>query len=465
MQPAHKRSTNRSRRQFLGRAAGLAAGALGWAQFVPARALGRGTTPPSERIGVALIGCGGRGIGEAQSSLAQSDKCQILAVCDPWDSKTARARETFQRLAAERLGKQNVKGCDCYRDFRDVLARPDIDAVYIATSDHWHVPITIAAARAGKDMHTEKPLGISIEHDLAARQAVRRYDRVFQYGTERRSTPTARHAIELVLNGRIGKVQALYVNSPGSIQGGSPTPVLPVPQEFDYDLWLGPAPEAPYCRDRCLTPDGIYHLYDYAIGFIAGWAAHPLDMLQWWADQLGLGIPVTYEGRGRLPESGLYDTVLEWDMLCRYENGLTLRFMDNQTSGRSDIPGMRGPNAATFVGTEGWISVSYDQIQASQPSLLRSVVSPNEIRLPRSSEAGTPYVEAHHLSWLDCVRTRQDPVSNIDSAVRSDLISHLCDIAVRRGRPIRWDQVRETIVDDEMARRMMSRPMRGPWQL
>jgi hypothetical protein len=245
-------SPKHSRRQFLGQAAALAAGGFLLPQFVPSAALGRGGTPPSERVNLALIGCGDRGTFEA-SCAARSESCQFIAACDPWDHKTEKAQQLFQKIAAERRGKGTFHGCDRYRDFRDVLARPDVDGVYIATGDYWHVPITIAAARAGKDMHTEKPLGLSIEQDLAARRAVRQYGRVFQYGAEHRSTASARHAIELVLNGRIGKVQAIYVFCPTGGEGGAATPVLPVPKDLDYDLWLGPAPQAPFCHDRCLV--------------------------------------------------------------------------------------------------------------------------------------------------------------------------------------------------------------------
>jgi hypothetical protein len=271
--------------------------------------------------------------------------------------------------------------------------------------------------------------------------------------------------VELVLNGRIGKVQAVYVVSPGSIQGGSATPVLPVPQDLDYELWLGPAPEAPFCHDRCLTNQGIFHIYDYAIGFIAGWAAHPLDMVQWWADHAGMGIPTRYEGTGVLPERGLYNCVLKWDMGCRYENGLTMRFMDNLTSADTSIPGIRGPNAATFVGSEGWVSIGYGELETQPASLVDSVIGPDEIHLPCGDYAGTAYVQAHHLSWVDCIRSRRDPVGNVESAMRSDLVSHLCDLSIRLGRALRWDPVRETIVDDPAACKMMSRPMRTPWQL
>jgi hypothetical protein len=380
-----------------------------------------------------------------------------------------RAKELFEKIYADRKPSGVFKGIRAYNDFRDLLAQPDVDAVYIATADHWHVPITIAAAKAGKDVHTEKPLGVSIQQDLAARKAVRRHKRIFQYGTERRSTPEARHAVELVLNGRIGKVQKIYVVSPGSETGGSATPVLPVPKGFDYNLWLGPAPYAPFCHDRCLVSgqrNGIFHIHDYAIGFIAGWAAHPLDQVQWWADHAGLTVPVRYEGTGKFPTEGLFNCAYAWDLRCTYEDGLILHFMDNQTyrnfpDGPHPSLGRRGVNdvhnAAIFVGTEGWVAIAYEKVVTHPASLLDSVIGPNEKHLPRS--------DSHQLGWIEAIKAHKDPVSPIESAVRSDLVSQLSDICIRTGRQIRWDPVKETIVGDHAARKMMSRPMRKPWGL
>ncbi len=455
-----RRPRAQTRREFLS-----AAACAFLPNLIPPGALGFGGTPPSGRVNVGLIACGGRAMAEARC-LVSCEQCQIVAVCDPWESKRLRAKQVFEQHYAGRKRSGAYKGCDAYSDFRDVLAREDVDAVYIATPDHWHVPITIAAARAGKDMHTEKPLGVSIEQDLAARDAVRRFGRVFQYGAERRSTTAARRAVELVLNGRIGKVQAVYVVSPASVQGGSGAPTLPVPAELDYDLWLGPAPYAPFSRDRCMAAggaNGIFHIYDYAIGFIAGWAAHPLDQVQWWADQMGLGIPVTYEGTGALPDNGLFNCLIQWDVHCRYANGLPLRFMDAATARQQDFPGMRDHNAATFVGTDGWVSISYSGVQMHPESLASTVIGPNEIHLQNGNRTGGEYVEPHHANWINSILSRRDPVGNIESAVRSDLISHLSDLCVRVGRPIRWDPVKETIVGDDTARRMMSRAMRAPW--
>ncbi|MCX7886114.1 MAG: Gfo/Idh/MocA family oxidoreductase [Verrucomicrobiae bacterium] len=446
-----------SRRQFI-RTAAMFAGPT-----ILSSGVLRGASAPTNRVNVGLIGCGGRGLYESSCYL-RSPSARIVAVCDPWESKRLRAKQIFEQGYAEERRSGTYKGCEAYADFREVLARPDVDAVYIATPDHWHVPITIAAARAGKDVHCEKPLGVCIQWDLAARDAIRRYGCVFQYGAERRSTASARHAVELVLNGYIGEVKEIYVVGPGSLKGPLHDPPLPVPPELDYELWLGPAAWAPFSRARCMVNSGIFHIYDYTIGFIAGWAAHPLDQVQWWADQLGMGIPVTYEGTGRLPEDGLFDCLIQWNVHCKYASGLTIHFMDNQTAQTQDIPGIRDSNAATFVGTHGWVCISYTEIRTEPTSLRNVVIGPNQRRLPGPSPTGG-YGEAHHMNWIECVRSRRDPDGNIESAVRSDLISHLSDIAVRTGRKIRWDPVRETIVGDEQAIRMMNRPMREPWTL
>ncbi len=290
-----------SRRRFLECAAASFAAPL----IVPARALGRGATAPSERVTVGIIGSGGRGVFETQQ-YPWFDNAEIVAVCDAQESRRATAKEKLEKLYGARASTGTYRGIAMYPDFRELLARRDIDAVYIATPDHWHVPITIAAMKAGKHCHTEKPLGVSIEQDLATLKAVRKYKKVFQYGAERRATADARKAVELVVNGRIGKVQKIFVVGPPSESGGSATPVIPAPKGFDYDMWLGPAPEKPFCADRCLQGsrgrNGIFFIYDYTLGFLANWSAHPLDQVQWWAEHTSRKtIPVKYVGSGKIP--------------------------------------------------------------------------------------------------------------------------------------------------------------------
>jgi predicted dehydrogenase len=208
-----KTPNRETRRSFLGSTAGAVAASLAVPQIIPARALGRGgKTAASERVTVGIIGVGGRGVYEGRTYVP-FDNCEVVAVCDVQEKRRNQARQIFEKLYAERKPGY-TGGIKVYNDFRELLGRKDIDAVYIATPDHWHVPITVAALKAGKDCHTENPPGVTAEHDLAALAAVRKYRRIFQYGAERRSTAESRHAVELVLNGRIGKVQKIYVVSP-----------------------------------------------------------------------------------------------------------------------------------------------------------------------------------------------------------------------------------------------------------
>ena len=403
-----------TRRGFLARAAAAAAPLV-----VPSSILGgESKAPPSDRVGVGHIGLGGRGGG--LRGIGGCRHAQSVAFCDAY---------TLRR---------GPKG---YADFRELLAREDVDAVVIATPDHWHVPVAIAAAKAGKDLYVEKPLGVCVAEDLLCREAVKRYGRVFQYGTQQRSSGHCRFGCELVRNGRIGRVQAIEVVAPNGGRGGSLKPA-PVPDDLHYEMWIGPAPMVPYTPDRCRTP-GTYWIFDYSIGFLGGWGAHPLDILVWGYDPRQAGI-AEVEGTGVIPRDGLYDTVIDWDVRIQYANGLKLHFTP-------------GGDYTKFIGTEGWVGISRGGIQAEPASLLKSTIGPDEIHLIHSGN--------HGQNFIDAVRSRQQPVSNIDDAVQSDLISLLSDIAVRAGRRIRWDPVKETILGDEGACRMMARAYRPPWSL
>jgi hypothetical protein len=436
-----------TRRSFLKRSA-VGTAVLGFPTIVPSSVFGQdGKAPPSERVGVALIGCGNRS--SYGGAYARHAKSQVVAVCDPIHTR---------RLAR----KQEHGNCPDYGDFREVLAAKNVDAVHIATPDHWHVPIAMMAAKAGKDMYTEKPLGICVAQDLAARPIVDVHKRIFQYGAQQRSIAHVRMGIELVLNGLIGDVQQIYVWAPHGEAGGSPTPVIPVPEGFDYNMWLGPAPEAPFCHDRCLQQgqrNGIFHIYDYAIGFIAGWGAHPMDMMQWWADNAGLEtVPVKYEGKGTIPTSGLFNTLTHWDVTCTFANGLPVRFMDDTTANAlapKPCPGLFGGHGTLFVGKDGWVNVNREGWKASSEDLLRKGKDPGPKRLPVSRD--------QIGNFVDCVLSREQPVDHLHSAIRSDVICHLSDICIREGKSIAWDPVKETIVGNPEAAKRLQRPMRAPW--
>jgi hypothetical protein len=215
-----------------------------------------------------------------------------------------------------------------------------------------------------------------------------------------------------------------------------------VPPDLDYEMWIGPAPMAPYTRDRCKTP-GTYWIYDYSIGFLGGWGAHPLDILVWGYDLHKAG-PCEIEGTGVIPTEGLYDSVINWDMRFTFANGLKFRFTP-------------GGDHTRFIGTEGWVGISRGGIRAEPKSLLDVKLRPDDVHLVESRN--------HGQNFIDAVRTRQAPVSHIDDAVRSDLVSLLSDIAVRVGRTIRWDWEKEALLDDPGAERMLMRSYRAPWRL
>jgi len=432
---AHKASV--SRRDFLkGAAAAVAAPCV-----LTSTALGAGARPAaSERIVMGAIGVGGRGTANMNTFLG-SPEVQMVAVCDVFEDRRRRAKDAVDK----RYGNAD---CAAYKDFRDLVTRPDIDAVCISTPDHWHVLQALESVRAGKDVYCEKPLGLSIEQVKALRAAVRRYGRVFQFGTQERSSGSTRQAAEIVLNGWVGKVHTIKVGT--RFGRSSPNyPPMPVPDGLDYDLWLGPAPWAPYTANR-VSNSHWQHISDYTLGWISGCGIHTIDMANWGngTDRTG---PVEVEGTGEFPRDGLCDCALAWNVDLRFANGVTMNFTD----------GNQNPLGVRFEGPDGWVFVKEQHlggtVDAEPKSLLRRPAGPDEIRLPVSNN--------HHQNFLDCVKLRKDPVAPIEVAVRSDTLCHLSDIAMRLCRKLAWDPVKEDFVGDAEASRMLSRPMREPWRI
>ena len=429
------------RRAFL-RGALAAAGGAGLGPYVIASAaLGaEGRPPASERITMGFIGTGGRGGALLSNFLGLSD-AQIVAVCDVKKP----VREGAKQAVDGQYGKPD---CAAYVDFRDLCARRDIDAVTVASTDHWHVLLALAAVRAGKDVYCEKPLGLSIEQGKVLRDAVHRYGRVFQFGTQERSSWSTRLACEMVLNGWVGKIHTIRVGSRYSVASDN-YPPAPVPDGLDYDLWLGPAPEAPYTPER-VSNSHWFHIRDYALGFIAGCGIHTVDMAQW-GHGTSLTGPVEVEGTGVFPRDGLCNCAVAWDVNLKFADGITMNFTD----------GEKNPLGVRWEGADGWVFVKERHLggtfDAWPAELLRRKVEPDEIRLPTSNH--------HQANFLECVRTRGETVAPIDVAVRSDALCHLSDIAMRVGRRLTWDPAREVFVGDDQANRLLARPMRSPWRL
>jgi len=406
---------------------GFVKGAVAAPYVITSAALGTQDTPPaSERVALGHIGVGNRGR-TLMRGFMRCEGAQCVAVSDAYKSRR-------DACAAMIKGK-------AYADFRELLAREDIDAVVVATQDHWHVPIAVAAAKAGKDAYVEKPLGISVEQDLLCGKLFEERKRIFQYGTQQRSSAHCRFGCELVLSGRIGKVHTLEVIAPNGSAGGS-TEEIPIPPDLDYEAWIGPAPMAPYTADRC-DPPGTYWIYDYSIGYLGGWGAHPLDIMVW-GSNADLAGPMEFEGTGEIPKEGLYDTVFNWDVKVKMSDGVKMTFLP-------------GGDSTKFIGPDGWVRIRREGIDAEPKSLLESKIGPDEVHLIESPR--------QDQNFVDSVKSRQPAVSPVDHAVRSDIISHMSDIAVRTGRKITWDPGKNEIVDDAEATRMLSRPMRAPWTL
>jgi predicted dehydrogenase len=351
------------------------------------------------------------------------------------------ALEKVRKRYADRDGRDSYEGVTAHNDFRDVLANPAVDAVFIVTPDHWHADIACAAARAGKDLYCEKPVSHTVRQGRAMADAVLRYGRVFQTGSWQRSQRDFRFACELVRNGRIGRLKSVLCGLPGSGAIG-PQPVQPVPDGFDYEMWLGPAPRAPYTAKRCHF-DWRWQ-YAYGGGQLADWGPHHLDIAQWalGTDRSG---PVAVEGTATFPEAGLWDAPTDFRVEFEYASGLKVTATDG------------AENGIRFEGDAGWVFVSRERIDAHPASLLKERIGPTEIRLPRT--------KGHTDDFYDCVRTRRETIAPIEVAHRTATMSHLGNIAIRLGRRVRWDPATETIIGDPQASAMLDHPLRAPWHL
>ncbi len=429
------------RRQFL-KAAALSAGAAAFPTIVPATALGKnGAVAANDRIVMGFIGLGGMGTGNLNGFLGKSD-AHVVAVCDVDTDHRNEAKEMIDR----KYGNQD---CETYNDFRELLDRDDLDAICNATPDHWHAIVSTRAARKGLDIYQEKPLGYTIAEGRAILDAVEKYGIVFQTGSQQRSSSNFRFACELVRNGRIGQVDMVKVGLPSksSIRDVGVEFTKP-PEGFDYDMWLGPAPKVPYSPGRCHW--NFRWISDYSGGQLTDWAGHHIDIAQWGMDS-EMTAPIEIEGTGVFPSGDtiLYDTMESYEFDCKYKKGFTIKVMDRDRHPR----GM----GVIFEGTEGWVYVTRGEIDAHPKSLLRSTIGPNEVHLYESND--------HRQNFLDCVRTRQEPIAPARVSHRSIMVAHLGLTAIKMGQKLYWDPEKEQYVNNPEANRYLSRAMRSPWKL
>jgi len=394
---------------------------------------------PSNRITLGFIGTGDHGRSVNLASMLQLPDAQIVALCDV-DRKHL---ELGADMVAKSTGKPLPESV-LYRDWRDVIVRPDIDAVVISTPDHWHTLIAMAALRAGKDVLCEKPT-VTIHEGQLLSAAVRRYGRIYQASTEDRALPMYHRMAELVRNGAIGRLHAIRIQLPAGDVGRRTIPIRedPVPPELDYDMWLGPAPLAPYQPERV-----HYHfrwIQDYSGGMLTDWGCHQGDTAQWANDTEHTG-PVSVEGTGVFGQ-GLYDTALDFDLHYTYRNGVKLRIENTGT-------GLR------FEGDKGWVGNTAWRrpVEASSPEILDTIVPPDGIHL--YTEPGR-----EHRNFLDCVRSRRDPYFPIEKLHRLSSLLHCGNICLKLGRKLQWNPDAEEFVDDPAANRLRARAMRAPWHL
>jgi len=435
---------NLSRRSFLKRSLLAGSGLPLW--FLERERTLAAPTPqpasPNDRPGIALVGCGGMGRGDAQNASRFGD---IVAVCDVDQSHLEAAAQQFARD-----GKAPVQ----IRDFREVMERPDVDIVIQATPDHWHTLINLAAVQNRKDVYAEKPLTLTIDEGQRLVKAVRQHRAILQTGSQQRSDRRFRLACELVRNGRIGTLQQVTVFLPAGLRGG-PFPTSPVPAGLDWGTWLGQAPQVEYVKERCHTT--FRYWFDYSGGTMTDWGAHHNDIARW---AIGLDGPSQIEGTVLAqPVPGGYTAFSEYEVLFTYANGVRHHVRtttdDNIFGGVERKEGQR--HGIRFEGSEGWIWVTRGDLAASNDDLITAPLPDAAVRLEVSGD--------HMGNFFDCVRSRQDPICHVEVGHRSASLCHLAVIALRLGRSLEWDPSREQFIGAQAAEAntYSSRQMRKPF--
>lgn len=434
---------NISRRVFLQRCTMIAAvtGLPLW--FVERQQLGAAEKTrrlgPNDRPGIALVGCGGMGKGDAKNASNYGD---ILAVCDVDEGHAAAAAEMF---------KAEGRVPTIYHDFRKVMERDDIHIIVNATPDHWHTLVNLAAAKAHKDIYGEKPLTLTVDEGRHMIAAVRDNGVVLQTGTQQRSTQRFRMACELIRNGRLGKLQQARVWLPAGLRAG-PFKPSPVPAGLDWDFWQGQAPAADYVTERC---HGTFRFwYEYSGGTMTDWGAHHNDIAQWGLGMDGSG-PVQVESTCLWPrhrEPNCYNCPPHFNITYTYGKDAS-----TYCDGTRLICTSGGENGVKFNGEGGWIFVSRGTITASEPKILNEPLPSDAVRLYKSDD--------HMRNFLNCVKTREKPICDIEVGFRSVTVCHLGNISLRLGRTLKWDPVKERFFGDALANEMISRKPRSPWKL
>jgi predicted dehydrogenase len=452
-----------TRREFMaGAGKGIAASSIlaGFPAIVPASVFG--ASAPSNRINVGAIGTGRISRGHDLPGLWKHATARIMAVCDLDSRRVEEARTLVNGYYSKATGKP-YDGVTGYADYRELLQSKDVDAVIISTPDHWHALIAIHAVEAGKDVYLQKPASLTIAEGRTLSNAVHRSGRIFQIGSQQRSSPQFRYAAELVRNGRIGQLKTVQVGLPGD-PSGTDEPEMPVPKSLNYAMWLGSTPVVYYTEKRVhpqvgYDRPGWLRCEQFGAGMITGWGAHHVDSAHWAMDTEYTG-PVEIWGSAEFPTHGLWDVHGPFRTEALYANGVTMIISGDF------------PNGIRFEGTEGWIFVSRGNetvtasdpvaklkdaqaLAASNPKIITSVIGPGEVHLYESKD--------HHGNWLDCIKSRQQPIAPVEVAHRSCSTCLLHHVAMKLERKVFWDPVKERFRNDDEANSMLSRPQRPPY--
>jgi len=418
-----------------------AIGAFALPDVVPSYLLGKKS--PANRINIGVIGIGRQTVNPNIPQFLKSENAQIIAVCDVDSWRLGNGQKQVNEYYSQQKGS-TYKGCDAYSDFREILLRKDVDAVMIATPDHWHVPMAIEAARAGKHVSLEKPISTCIEHGRQLVKAIKKYGIITRNDSEFRTLPAFARAVELVRNNRIGKLQRIYVAVPSD---GPPLPVqptMPVPPELNYDFWLGPAWEAPYTEKRVHDikvnnkRPGWMRVDSYCNGMISNWGAHLMGIVQWGNNTEYSG-PVSIEGTGEF-DKGLWNTLNKFDIKYRYANGVEVFF-------KIERPYVR------FEGTEGWIEVEYsDKLTASSELILNSVIGPGETPIKG--------ILSDKEDFLQAIKNNRQSIEPLETAHRTISMCQLGLIAIKTGSPFTWNPETEEVIDNNAASALLNIPIR-----
>ncbi len=421
-----------SRRQFVRRSIGCTAALF--PAFVSPRAFGN--APPSDQVTIGCIGMGNHGIHRNLKMLLAQQDARVVAVCDVFDDRTMYAQDMVNK-------KYKNSACASFVDFRKIIDRSDIDAVMISAPDHWHVPMSVLAIRAGKDVICEKPT-LTIKQGRILCDTVKKHKAVFQTSTEDRSMKCYHQMAQIVRNGLIGKVKQVKVQLPAGQKFPNEDP-LPVPKGLHWDLWLGPAPYAPYTKNRT-ERQHWRHVWDYSGGKFSDWGMHQLDTMQWALDMEKSG-PEIIDGKGTINEGSMYNTFITYKVNYTYRNGVQVEVKSGGTSLR-------------FEGADGWVGNSRfaGPLQASSEEILQWKPGYDAIKLYTNPRG-------EHRDFLDCVKTRKDPYFPAETGHRCATLLHAGNISMRLGRKLKWDPEKEEFHNDPEANKMKSCRMRKPWTL